>query len=481
MKAHKLWEAEELPNFRIDANAFPEEGMECTGLSGDTEGESDDEESDNDERMNAAILATETDLRTRLEDINDDDAGREWTELQHFKRTMLHDSTIAKRERLIRLNERLHVRETERVRRQLCMKDTSNELYELTGQLLRAPKGKAVPPWSVPVEIWIMLLLPGRILQRGQMGLGYLSTPIHAPLIRYFMRLLIGTIKFAEEIPNIWNWSLAHGINKNNKKDGFGALRRIHILDPLGKQFMRLRWRQAVRRPWPTYAFGFHKGRRREMAMAMQMIMNHRMNQLGVSFSNNLYDMTNAFASPTFPLIRRVINRQAQPRDVKVLVQRHQRVTVVVQASDGVIAVRPKRGTLQGDTNGPDVFVDCFHDLVDEHLETTRDLAGVGKLLAQCSITMQNVDLSLTSYADDLARGMIFTTWQDFIEKRKLLSQNLNFVLSRGGICQNDSKAQHLVQCNGKHATTQECELFSKKHSLVLLQTLGAILGDNAM
>eukprot|EP00972_Heterocapsa_arctica_P103642 15273343-Heterocapsa_arctica.AAC.1 len=48
------------------------------------------------------------------------------------------------------------------------------ELGEVTSLLRRMPKGRAAPPWSVPTELFLMVLEPGRGMKKDkQLGVGH--------------------------------------------------------------------------------------------------------------------------------------------------------------------------------------------------------------------------------------------------------------------------------------------------------------------
>ena len=205
-------------------------------------------------------------------------------------------------------------------------------LTRIMKELARGNARRAVPSWSIPREIWLMLLCPrdpdiretttpvateaelnNRLLQTTSSkeilaimreirerqlanseeqktgrrhlpstskpcGVGYQTCP---PLMKRFKALiggLLGHIKEWVIAPATWQRSSPVPLDKGTTKLAPARFRLVHLLCPFGKAFYGDLWRH---RPHPcprkvnTYAYS--KGRRREAAILIQHMVRWRL------------------------------------------------------------------------------------------------------------------------------------------------------------------------------------------------------------
>ena len=144
------------------------------------------------------------------------------------------------------------------------------ELIESVDRLLqgmrwrarKAAKGRAVPPWAVPLEVLWMLFFPNwRVSSKG-VGLGTSVDKLSNPATWRFLRgLLMCILRTCS--PFRWHVSLVVALS---------AKRFVHLLDPFGKVFYgALLDARKEKSQVPPFAHGCYKGRRKETPMMVQM------------------------------------------------------------------------------------------------------------------------------------------------------------------------------------------------------------------
>lgn len=152
---------------------------------------------------------------------------------------------------------------------ELAMED-----YEgLRAHLRRATLRRAVPEWSVPVEVWRMLDFPTAVRTRRDLrfGVGH-SWLVGIPLFGRMLFQLLVTVRMVDAPPLPWNRSQATFLEKLGSKHGCAGQRPIALLDPVGKFYHKHLWSRgggpaAADRPW---AAGYSKHGCREHAILQQ-------------------------------------------------------------------------------------------------------------------------------------------------------------------------------------------------------------------
>ena len=170
------------------------------------------------------------------------------------------------------------------------------------------------------------------------------------------------------------------------------------------KQYYRMLWQTHVRPhvpSSPSFAHGAVPGRRREEAIAIQSIMAFRLRTAGISTAVTLYDVRNAFPSPSFSCIRAFFADvpASLGRD---LLQAHVLQHVCkLRACDGTLLLQPGSGIPQGSTIATDCFNQIYWSAVrkyEHELETHTAM-----LLAPSPSTGMPVSVAHTLFVDDLA------------------------------------------------------------------------------
>ena len=242
------------------------------------------------------------------------------------------------------------------------------DLRRLSASIFRQKLRKTVPPWSLPAEIWRVLLFPDWYLRAPLFGLGYnRSSAGHTSTTKFrscFLRLLT-SIRQYDRAPLAWQTSMGHKIDKGNGKNGCSALRVVNCLDPLGKAYYTQLWRRAEARSYRHYATGYCKGKSRIEAMVQQHVVGYRLRKAHRSYDKCFFDVANAFYSPVHASLDAAVEQAALPADVCLLQQRYRSAAVCLDASDGLVCFSLQTGALQGDTSACDMFLEVYHPCFD--------------------------------------------------------------------------------------------------------------------
>jgi hypothetical protein len=390
-------------------------------------------------------------------------------------------SEVLWRENDRRIDDRIRISETVNLRHE-SYKEAKIIIKEMTNRMKSAKKRKAVPPWSAPLELWLLVLFPRRLTSpSGKHGIGYLKEFEFGSHVWYLLTWIVAAVLRRQWAPTMWNWSFACSLSKLNGKIGCQGIRFIHLLDPLGKQFFRCIFARVQRREWPQYAHGFRHHRRRECAIEIQHIISWKCRKLQLNNAMVLFDVRNAFPSPSFPSINRTCKNSEHEYVPPLLDQRHRRTTSVYRACDGYLYTRAGRGGLQGDGIGPDVFSDTFHTPIDAHIVHTHQAAYNDYLMSYCPITRQPINLSITSFADDFIRRVLFYDHDDFMQRLLFIDASLDQHLGSIFVEQNREKQEMLIKCSGVRAQTYERRLYQQllENAHVSAKYLGSMMQVN--
>ena len=281
-------------------------------------------------------------------------------------------------------------------------------LGRVTEELAKGKARRAVPPWSIPREIWLMMLRPrdpdiletnrptvteadlnntlfqttsskellavmreirekqaanseALIKSRRHLpsvpkpcGIGYQTRP---PLMIRFRALisgLLGHIKGRGIAPDTWQRSAPVPLDKGTTKPGPARFRLVHLLCPFGKAFYGNLWRNRPN-PCPrkvnTYAHS--KGRRREAAILIQHMVRWRLTQedvlaqIGTTMTG--FDASNAFMSVHHTTLDKLVEASFEDEMDRSLMKQRYRWAQ--------ISLCPHVVFLQGDVTGPSFFI----------------------------------------------------------------------------------------------------------------------------
>lgn len=80
---------------------------------------------------------------------------------------------------------------------------------------------------------------------------------------------------------------------------------------------------------------------------------------------------------------------------------------VKVQSNEGEFIVRPSTGGLIGDKHEPEIFAWAVHESVDPSHKEVSTWEDGSLLYAEHPVTGDDIDLSLSKYADDMGKDMV--------------------------------------------------------------------------
>eukprot|EP00959_Pyramimonas_sp_CCMP1952_P108980 2278925-Pyramimonas_sp.AAC.1 len=198
------------------------------------------------------------------------------------------------------------------------------DMEQLQHYTRRAGKRRSVPPWSLPLELWYLVLHTPAAPESNvsRVGLGADTAITDAVEARQWMHKLFTMIRFWGTVPSIWNCSRGFVIPKSALPGPRGK-RIVHGLDPISKGFF-----EGLMRLGPKYVdsdcdHGFLRSRRREDAIVANMCTSWRLSAAGFSWCDSLKDLTNAFASSHWAKLDQACHNLVRPRDIRLCRQRH--------------------------------------------------------------------------------------------------------------------------------------------------------------
>eukprot|EP00438_Fugacium_kawagutii_P012057 Skav222358 [mRNA] locus=scaffold7159:173:2950:- [translate_table: standard] len=319
------------------------------------------------------------------------------------------------------------------------------------------------PPWSFPAAIW-RILLERRAPQRVQrLGLGATSTPAPAPQVQHGFTMLHASMQATKRTPQTWHKTGAFTTPKHNGKQGLSGQRLLHSLESLGKAYFSQVWKRMPDTYSRHYASGYLPHRRREQAILQQSVLRHRLQQAKISHATAFYDLANAFASASHPhtLAPHITQSQLPQAEQQHLLQRLHQAQLVLQCSDGQLQQQIGSGTLPGDSIAGPWFLAGYHPKLDTYLQHTNSLAI---LAAKPAFFPQpapaHLDVSFTSYADDVARTFCTSTALQLHQVTSHSSAQLTHALAPD-FTQNESKQEVLPFFGGKKALTHLRNVFT--------------------
>ena len=232
--------------------------------------------------------------------------------------------------------------------KQHAIREATYDVDRLRKGLRKVKPYKWPPPWSLPAEIWKILLL-------GHGGLHFLPLPI----MRNFSWYLFLEIRISWHQPVQWITSLAACILKHNGKRSCSGFRLVHLLDFVGKAWIISLWNETdYLQPW--WSFGFAQHKRREQALLQQRLLQYRLQFVpieGYWFFVKM-DIANAFMSIAKPALYAAIHARHFQLDHERLFQNVLKIQMILVrwGGDDYLLAIPGVGCLPGDTPAPGVF-----------------------------------------------------------------------------------------------------------------------------
>ena len=133
------------------------------------------------------------------------------------------------------------------------------DLHRMARSLFSQPLRKAVPFWSVPVEVWRLLFFPNWYLSAPKFGIGAQQLEPGAPNFHQLFLQFLAQVRSHDHKPLAWQTSLEHKIATSNRKDGCAGLRVVNCLDPVGKALYAQLWQHGCPRSQRHNASGYSR------------------------------------------------------------------------------------------------------------------------------------------------------------------------------------------------------------------------------
>ena len=169
------------------------------------------------------------------------------------------------------------------------------------------------------------------------------------------------------------------------------------------------------------------------------------MRQAKISHLTSCFDCANAFYSVDFARLDKAIQDVSFPADSNLLRRRVRRAVVQVHACDGALDLQKGSGTLQGDGLAAQLFLEPYHPILDAIQSKLQQLDTAGLLVAHDPIADIDVNVSLSSYADDVAGKLCGKTPQELANLSVSINQCIDTEFARIGLGQNHNKQEHVT------------------------------------
>ena len=132
-----------------------------------------------------------------------------------------------------------------------------------------------------------------------------------------------------------------------------------------------------------------------------------------------LHDIVNGFPSPKFSKLDDALKRMdARGRNFRLLRQRYRRARVRLRIDAHTYCQwQIGCGTAQGDGISPELFQEAYFPAVDQWGKQMQLTPGGKAMNTTDPITNTRINTSLTTYADDLGRFMLFSTLDSYKEQ----------------------------------------------------------------
>lgn len=317
---------------------------------------------------------------------------------------------------------------------------------------------KAVPDWSCPAELWRQLFHPKYYKTSLFHGVGYQS-PVTSSFKCRVLQLLQAIRQF-DQSPLSWHRSSTQQLDKRNNKTGSRSLRLINLLDPFGRAFYNHLWARCIPQSSRSYAAGYAVQKSRLEPIFQQKCLGFRLRKAKISHLTSFYDCANAFYSVHFECLDQTIHRISVPADKNLLRQRFRQATIQVHACDGTLELQTGSGTLQGDGLAAQLFLEPYHPVLDIVQQQSRSLDSENLLDVRDPIHNVDVNVSLSSYADDVAGKLCGRCAQELAEKSVCLSNRIDHEFASIGLGQNRDKQEHVPFFAGSGARAQYKAMF---------------------
>ena len=252
-----------------------------------------------------------------------------------------------------------------------------------------------------------MLLEPMRgVKEDKQAGLGHESVELKTHVFREMLKSILSVTRRAGVTPLAAHRSSPCLLRKKyGVGGGTATTRMIHLLCPFWRAFYRNLKNRGRKWSPPPQLHGFVKGRRREGAMATQLILSARLRKLGKSHIRVFFDGTNAFASASREALTEQVDGLLLKEDRGLVGERrtNSMIYMDLQGEDRPLRVVPKCGALMGDSNAPEDFSQAYRPGIELRRERMHEEGLKRDTCSTCPFSEESCDLGCSVFADDIA------------------------------------------------------------------------------
>eukprot|EP00438_Fugacium_kawagutii_P013560 Skav234764 [mRNA] locus=scaffold2396:8425:10814:- [translate_table: standard] len=320
---------------------------------------------------------------------------------------------------------------------------------------------KMVPEWSVPGEVWRQLVAPNKYYCRRRAGIGY-DVQLSNTNFKQCVFTLLLSIRVYAIAPDEWCLNQTVQLDKSNGKTGCSALRTINVFEPLGKVHARTLWDRGSRTFFRDWAAGYTKHKSRVTPILQRRVVKHRLCAAGISHCDSFYDAANAFPSVLQQVCNFAIDNTCRQVDSALLKDRNNLAVLRICASDDIVFDKNGSGSLQGDTHAGEQFLEQYHPALDNFVQAMDLQFPTSSLSAVDPLRGCNVCVSMSTYADDLARTTICTSPADWQTQLAAANVTLSQVLGAIGVSQNVDKQEHVPCFVRQHAHEYTRKVFEE-------------------
>ena len=182
--------------------------------------------------------------------------------------------------------------------------------------------------------------------------------------------------------------------------------RIIHSYGSLSKLFYKAMWKNRAPKDLketPHFAYGAVPHMRREQAISVRMIAQHRLRTAGWSSAMKFYDVKNAFPSPSHDVIAQRVrghNTASSRHSRQLIIQHVTEHECEIDTCDASLLLRSGSGVPQGSTLATGVFNPVYGDVIGSfgNYLVSRD----PMLYVQPPVSERYMSLANTLFVDDL-------------------------------------------------------------------------------
>ena len=252
---------------------------------------------------------------------------------------------------------------------------------------------------------------------------------------------MLARVAKSRHLPERFNWVSLFFIPKGNSQDG--EERALGCYDPLAGLFLLDLWQHAELKFQRNWNFAYQAGMRREFAITIQNALCWRMAKAGLSSVGLFYDSRNAFWAPPAEEVRGAAQRVLHGLFCELFLQHLDGLTLVLSGdckSDSEIHLHNTTGTPPGARFSAELFLELFNDCAERWWTNSCDARCSATFVWDPQLTIR--DVSLTAFADDLARRFLVDAPSVAAAHRAIAKADLAFnnAFHPSGFQQNEKK-----------------------------------------